>query len=136
MQRELKELNIPLRFVIAEGRKEIVPKIVDFIKSIDASHVFANFEYEVDEIRRDIKVLEQVGTDAQLSLYHDQTIVEPGSVRTGSGGPMKVFSPYHRQWLGIVKDSPDLLDTVPRCWYQTPESLHHRQDRRLRRHSQ
>lgn len=113
MQKELKELNIPLRFVTAEGRKEIVPKIVDFIKSIDASHVFANFEYEVDEIRRDIKVLEQVGTDAQISLYHDQTIFEPGSVRTGSGGPLKVFSPYHRQWLGIVNDSPDLLDTVP-----------------------
>lgn len=113
MQKELKGLNIPLVFVTAKGRKEIVPSIVDFIKSNDASHIFANFEYEVDEIRRDIKVLEQIGGDAQVSLHHDQTVVEPGSVKTGSGGPLKVFTPYHRQWLGIVKDSPELLDTVP-----------------------
>lgn len=112
MQSELKELNIPLVFVTAEGRKDIVPAIVGFIKSNNASHLFANFEYEVDELRRDIKVLQQVGSEAQISLCHDQTVVKPGAVRTGSGGPMKVFSPYHRAWLGIVKDSPDLLDTV------------------------
>ena len=112
LQSELKELKIPLVFATAEGRKAIVPTIVDFIKSNDASHVYANYEYEVDEIRRDIKVLEQLGKDAQVSLFHDQTIVEPGFVRTGSGGPLKVFSPYHRAWLDIVKESPDLLDTV------------------------
>ena len=113
MQKELKELDIPLVFVTAEGRKDIVPNVVDFIKSNNTSHVFANFEYEVDELRRDTKVLEQLGDDSQFSLYHDQTVVEPGSVHTNSGGPLKVFSPYHRAWLGIIKDSPDLLDTVP-----------------------
>jgi len=123
MQSELKELNIPLVFATAKGRKDIVPTTVDFVKSNNASHVYANFEYEVDEIRRDIKVLEQVGKDAQMSLYHDQTVVEPGFVRTGSGGPLKVFTPYHRAWLGIVKDSPDLLDTVgpPEKTKQSPD---------------
>lgn len=113
MQEELKKLNIPIVFVTADGRKNIVPSIVDFVKANDASHVFANFEYEVDETRRDIKVLKELGRSVQIFMYHDQTIVEPGSVKTGSGGPLKVFTPYHRQWLGIVKDSPDLLDTVP-----------------------
>ncbi|KAL6720003.1 hypothetical protein ACLMJK_001924 [Lecanora helva] len=112
MHEELGKLNIPLIFVTAEGRKDIVPSIVDFIKLNNASHVYANFEYEVDEIRRDIKVLEEIGNDAQVSLYHDQTVVEPGNIQTSSGGPMKVFSPYHRTWLDIVKESPDLLDTV------------------------
>ena len=112
MQAELKELNIPLVFLTAKAREDIVSSIVDFIKSNSVSHVYANFEYEVDEIRRDIKVLEQLGKEAQFSLYHDQTVVEPGAIHTGSGGPMKVFSPYHRAWLGIVKESPDLLDTV------------------------
>ena len=113
MQKELQELNIPLVFVTADARKEIIPSIINFVKENDASHVFANFEYEVDEIRRDIKVLKELGQSAQVSLYHDQTVVEPGDVRTGSGGPMKVFSPYHRTWLSMIKDSPDLLDTVP-----------------------
>lgn len=113
MQAELNDLNIPLVFATAAGRKEIVPTIVNFIKENKASHVFANFEYEVDELRRDIKVLNGLGNDVQVSLHHDQTVVVPGEVKTGSGGPMKVFSPYHRTWLSLVKESPELLDTVP-----------------------
>ena len=113
IQAELKELQIPLVFVTAEGRKEIVSTIVNFIKDNDASHVFANFEYEVDELRRDNTVLKDLGDSVQVSLHHDQTVVIPGEVKTGNGGPMKVFSPYHRTWLGLVKESPELLDTVP-----------------------
>ncbi|MCJ1278741.1 hypothetical protein MMC21_006558 [Puttea exsequens] len=113
VQKELKDLDIPLVFVTAEGRKEIVPSIAKFIKVNNASHVFANFEYEVDEIRRDIKVLEELKGAAQVSLLHDQIVVPPGEIRTGSDKPMRVFTPYHRTWLGIVKDDPSLLDTVP-----------------------
>ena len=113
MQAELKELQIPLVFATAEGRKEIIPTIVNFIKENNASHVFANFEYEVDELRRDNTVLKDLGESVQVSLRHDQTIVVPGEVKTGNGGPMKVFSPYHRTWLGLVKESPELLDIVP-----------------------
>lgn len=113
MQKELNDLDTPLVFVTAEGRKDIVPNIVNFIKANNATHVFANFEYEVDELRRDIKVLGQLGGNAQLSLFHDQTIVEPGAIRTGSDKPMKVFTPYHKTWLGLVRDDPSLLDTIP-----------------------
>ena len=113
MQAELKELQIPFVFATAKDRKEIVPTLVNFIKDNDASHVFANFEYEVDELRRDVEVVKELGDNVQVSLHHDQTVVVPGEVKTGSGGPMKVFSPYHRTWLGLVKESPDLLDTVP-----------------------
>lgn len=114
MQAELKELQIPLVFATAAGRKEIVPTIINFLKENSASHVFANFEYEVDELRRDIKLLKDLDDNVQVSLHHDQTVVVPGVVKTGSGGPMKVFTPYHRAWLELVKDSPDLLDTVPK----------------------
>ena len=113
MQSGLKELNIPLVFLTAEKRKDKVPSIVNFVKSNKTSHVYANFEYEVDEIRRDLNFLEQIGKDVQVSMYHDQTVIEPGLVRTGSGGPLKVFSPYHRAWLSMIKESPDYLDTVP-----------------------
>lgn len=113
MQQELKALKIPLVILDAPERKKIVPAISQFIKDHGISHVYANYEYEVDELRRDTKFLEQIGKDAHLSLHHDQCIVEPGTMRTGSGGPMKVFSPYHRAWLAEVKDSPELLDTLP-----------------------
>lgn len=117
MQTELKELDIPLVFVTAEKRKDIVPSIVEFIKTNNSSHVFANFEYEVDELRRDTKVLEQLSNndnkEVQFNLYHDQVIVEPGSITNTTGKPMKVFTPYHKTWLSTIKKDPSLLDTLP-----------------------
>ncbi|KAF2741226.1 Cryptochrome/photolyase FAD-binding domain-containing protein [Polyplosphaeria fusca] len=113
MQDELKDLNIPLVFLQADKRSDIVSTVTKFLRDNDVSHVFANYEYEVDELRRDIKFLKEVGDKTQLSLHHDQTVVEPGTMLTSGGKPMKVFTPYHKTWLSIVKDDPSLLDTVP-----------------------
>jgi deoxyribodipyrimidine photo-lyase len=102
MQKELKELNIPLVFLECEDRKKIVPTVIEWFKEQKVSHVFSNFEYEIDELRRDIKLVKTVGEDIQVSIYHDQTVVEPGTLLTGAGKPMKIFTPYQKQWLGIV----------------------------------
>jgi len=112
MQKGLSELDIPLVFLTSEERDGIIPTVVDFVKEQKASHLFANYEYEVDELRRDVKLLNQGGGAFHLSLHHDQTVVEPGTMRTGSGGPMKVFTPYHKAWLQVLKDDPSLLDLV------------------------
>jgi deoxyribodipyrimidine photo-lyase len=113
MQKELKELNIPLVFLECEDRKKIVPTVVEWFKKQEVSHVFGNYEYEIDEMRRDIKLVKDIGRDIQVSLHHDQTVIEPGTMLTGTGTPMKVFTPYHNKWLGIVREQPELLDTVP-----------------------
>ena len=113
MQNELKELNIPLVFLECEDRKKIVPTVVDWLKEHKVSHVFSNHEYEIDEMRRDIKLVKQVNNDVHVSIYHDQTVVEPGTMLTGNGKPMKVFTPYFGRWLDIVKEEPELLDLRP-----------------------
>ncbi|KAF1947226.1 deoxyribodipyrimidine photo-lyase [Clathrospora elynae] len=111
IQKELKELNIPLVFLECEDRKKIVETVVEWFKKREVSHVFGNYEYEIDEMRRDLKLVKTVGEDIQVSLYHDQTVVEPGTVLTGTGTPMKVFTPYFRAWLDKVRSEPELLDT-------------------------
>lgn len=113
MQKELAALSIPLFIIEADGRADIVPSALKFMKDNGVSHVFANYEYEVDELRRDIKFTRRSQDHTTVSLHHDQTVMEPGTMTTGSGGPMKVFTPYHRAWLAEVKASPNLLDTVP-----------------------
>lgn len=113
IQSELRKLDIPLVFLDAPQRNEHIPTMAKFLRDNDVSHVFANFEYEIDELRRDIGLLKEVGSDINVSIYHDQTVVEPGSICTNAGKPMKVFSPYHRAWLDIVKQNPHLLDTQP-----------------------
>lgn len=123
MQKELKELGIPLVILTADSRKDKIPEMVKFFKENDVSHVFANYEYEVDELRRDIRFIAESNDRFHMSLDHDQTIMEPGALTTGSGGPMKVFTPYHKVWLAEVKASPGLLDTLPTPQKQNPKPV-------------
>ncbi|KAL8243749.1 hypothetical protein R6Q59_010007 [Mikania micrantha] len=114
MHKQLKELDIPLVFLEALDRNEVVPTIVKFIKENQISHVFANYEYEIDELRRDIKILHSAEDEEfQVSLRHDQTVIEPGTMTTGGDKPMKVFTPYYQAWKSEVQSDPSLLDTVP-----------------------
>lgn len=112
LQEQMHALNVPLVILSAEKRGEKGAKVLDFIKAHDVSHVFANIEYEVDELRRDISVLEKLNGEASFHLMHDQTVMEPKALKSGSGGPMKVFTPYHKAWLAEVAKDPSLLDLV------------------------
>lgn len=115
LKASLQEKNIPLAIVTAEERGEKIDKVMEFVKEHDVSHIYANLEYEVDELRRDIKLAKRVQDETDLSFdaEHDQTVIRPGVLVTGAGGPMKVFTPYHKSWLSELKGDPSLLDLVP-----------------------
>lgn len=77
--------------------------------------MFANFEYEYDELKRDIDLFEQFERESDpiaFELHHDQTIIEPGKLVTSSHSPQKIFTPYHKAWLSEISSNPSLLDTV------------------------
>lgn len=114
LKQELGKLDIPFVTLKVEKRKGIVPELAEFVMKHEVQRVFANFEYEIDELRRDIKVVETAGGSGwNFQLHHDQTIMEPGLLCTGAGKPMKIFTPYHKVWLEEIKAEPSLLDTVP-----------------------
>jgi deoxyribodipyrimidine photo-lyase len=92
---------------------DTMPTVVKFLKDHSISHPFAIYEHEVDEVRRDAKFLNQIDFRMHVSLYHDQTVVEPGTTLTGNRKLTKVFTPYHQAWLAKVEANPDLLATVP-----------------------
>ncbi|KAE7996950.1 hypothetical protein FH972_001626 [Carpinus fangiana] len=111
---ELAEKNIPLAIVTAKERKQKTDTILDFVDRHHVSHVYANYEYEIDELRRDIKVAHGLhDKDVALSILHDQTVITPGELIGGGGGPLKVYTPYHKAWCATVKAKPTLLDTYP-----------------------
>lgn len=111
LQKQLAEKHIPLAFVTAEERKDKVSTVLRFTKEHDISHVYANIEHEVDELRRDIKFAKHIQEEKDMSFQalHDQVVVKPGELKTGAGGPMKVFTPYHRAWLAEVSSNRDLI---------------------------
>ncbi|KAH9824556.1 deoxyribodipyrimidine photo-lyase-like [Teratosphaeria destructans] len=115
LKSQLENKKIPLAIVTAGERNEKTQKVMDFVRQHNISHVYANMEYEVDELRRDISIAHHIQKDEDIAfdLLHDQTVLIPGTVCTGSGGPMKVFTPYHRAWLSDTKSDPSVLHTVP-----------------------
>lgn len=106
-------MEIPLVFIKVPERDENVSSFSKFIKENDVSHVFVNYEYEADELRRDIHSLKYMKeTSVTVELLHDQTVIEPGTILTDAGKAMKVFTPHHKSWLAEVFSRAFLLDTV------------------------
>lgn len=91
-------------------RKTIPREVIKLAQEWSSSHIFANLEYEVDELRRDIDLCalaqEQDPDNAiEIVLEHDYLISVPGKVVTPKNTPYSVFSPFHRAWSAmLVKD--------------------------------
>lgn len=62
--------------------------------------VHANAEYEWNEARRDDAVATALhAAGLAWHLHHDQCLIPPGALRTGSGDPYRIFTPFKRAWL-------------------------------------
>ena len=90
---KLDALNIPLH-IHTNPRRLSIPKklITEVFPYLKTTHVFANIEYEVDELRRDIatvKLGKEHGVD--VICLHDRLAVPPGRVKSQAGKPMSVF---------------------------------------------
>lgn len=115
MQASLKKIGIPLYIHEAATRSALVPDVLQFIKDKNVSHVYGNFEYEIDELNRDIRVAKALKNEKlSLEIVHDQSAIDPGTLTTGVGNPHKVFTPYHRVWLATMSaKGKNILDLLP-----------------------
>ncbi|KAI0322475.1 DNA photolyase, FAD-binding/Cryptochrome [Amylostereum chailletii] len=121
----LAKLHIPLQTTVHTPRRTVPDYIVSFLSEVGATRVFANIEYEVDELRRDIRVCE-LAKDVGIrpTFVHDKLIVEPGMVSTKQGKPFTVYSPFLRQWLPAVNgDIQGHIGEAPPPFPNSPEML-------------
>jgi deoxyribodipyrimidine photo-lyase len=52
----------------------------------DATEIFANIEYEIDELERDTQLLGPAeNARIKATFMHDQCVVEPGVIKSGVG---------------------------------------------------
>ncbi|GAA5850579.1 hypothetical protein JCM3766R1_001196 [Sporobolomyces carnicolor] len=118
LREELDKRDIPLVAFSHDRRKEIPKKVCDALERWRAAAVFANLEYEVDELRRDTEILELVkaarengkGFAGKAEFLKDLCVVAPGDVVTKQGKPYAVFSPFFRNWADQVNS--DLLSHI------------------------
>ncbi|KIK42534.1 hypothetical protein CY34DRAFT_23937 [Suillus luteus UH-Slu-Lm8-n1] len=112
---ELAKLNIPLYTITHTPRKTIPTRVISVLQTLQATRLFANIEYEVDELRRDIEVCSLAQNAGIRPTYvHDRCIIEPGVVKTKEGRTYTVYSPYQRNWISILNSNlSDYLNEFP-----------------------
>ncbi|KAG7140717.1 Deoxyribodipyrimidine photo-lyase like protein [Verticillium longisporum] len=111
LKHDLAKLDIPLHIETVDKRRQIPDRIVELMGEWGATHLFANMEYEVDELRREAKLV-RTFADKGMSFeaVHDTCVVPPGQLQTGTGKQYAVYTPWYRSWMRHVHENPDRLE--------------------------
>jgi len=110
---DLERLDIPLYVETVEKRKEIPGRILELLGEWEASHLFANVEYEVDELRRDAGLVRAcLERGMAMDVLHDTCVVRPGELVSGVGRQYSVYTPWFRAWVAHIHKDPTLLDLL------------------------
>ncbi|KAH6900449.1 DNA photolyase [Thelonectria olida] len=111
LQEDLAKLDIPLYIETVEKRKKIPGRIRELMGEWGATHLFANMEYEVDELRREAAMVRDLAGDGKsFEVVHDTCVVPPGNLQTGTGKQYAVYSPWYRSWMAHIHENLDLLE--------------------------
>ncbi|KAI9742894.1 MAG: hypothetical protein M1818_003623 [Claussenomyces sp. TS43310] len=108
---DLARLDIPLHVETVERRGQVEGRIVELLGEWGARHLFANKEYEVDELRREARLVRRcLGRGISMHVAHDTCVVAPGKLTSGSGKQYSVYSPWFRAWVAHIHGNLELLD--------------------------
>lgn len=114
LREDLGEMDIPLYVETVEKRKYIPDRILELCEQWGASHLFANIEYEVDELRREAKMVRAgLKKGIAFNVLPDTCVVSPGELHSGSGNQYAVYSPWFRAWVAYLHANPHHLDLFP-----------------------
>ena len=114
LREDLAGLDIPLYVETVEKRKTIPNRILDLCAEWGTSHLYANMEYEVDELRREAHLTRTgITRNIAVHIFHDTCAAAPGSLKTGAGKQFSVYSPWFRAWLTYLKSHPHNLHLHP-----------------------
>ncbi|KAL3456482.1 DNA photolyase, FAD-binding/Cryptochrome [Aspergillus heterothallicus] len=111
LQRDLSELDIPLYMEIQPDRSAVPARIVDLCHEWGANNLFANIEYEVDELRREaslVRVCAEKGI--AFEMKHDTCVVPPGNLTSQTGKQYAVYTHWFRAWVTFLDRNSDILN--------------------------
>jgi deoxyribodipyrimidine photo-lyase len=115
MKKDLAELDIPLIVTTVDKRRNVPGFLVELCEKWDIKHVFCNIEYEVDELRREAKMTRSyLEKGINFTAVHDDVVVNPGELKTGTGKQYAVYTPWYRTWMAHIHAHQYLLNAAPR----------------------
>ncbi|MBQ4846819.1 deoxyribodipyrimidine photo-lyase [Pseudoalteromonas sp. MMG005] len=125
--RKLAQYGINLHVEVADTYAEIPALLKHFCVANDIEQIFANKEYEINEVLRD-EQCRSLGIN--LRLFDGDVIAKPTTVVTKNSEMFKVFTPFKKAWLKIYEQQMFIVkpwrlvpQTTPSIEWQTPECL-------------
>ncbi|KAL4779551.1 DNA photolyase, FAD-binding/Cryptochrome [Aspergillus varians] len=113
LKQDLAELDVPLYMETQDRRKDIPRRIVELCHEWGANHVFANLEYEVDELRREAGLVRLCAENGiRFETLHDTCVVPPGLLASQQGRQYAVYTPWFKTWLAFLDGNPEYLDVA------------------------
>lgn len=111
LKHDLGKLDIPLYVETVEKRKAIPNRIFELCEKWGAKHLFANVEYEVDELRREASMVKDgLEKGIAIEVVPDTCVVAPGELSSQTGKQYAVYSPWFRAWIAYLHSHPDQLE--------------------------
>ncbi|MGI2261726.1 cryptochrome/photolyase family protein [Candidatus Cardinium hertigii] len=86
-------------FVFYGTPLEIIPKLVNHLK-VEA--IYADEDYEPANIERDRTIHKVLAPHCKLHLYCDHLLIKPGTMRTQSNQPYKVYTAYMKAFRAYI----------------------------------
>ncbi|KAB5578767.1 DNA photolyase, FAD-binding/Cryptochrome [Coniochaeta sp. 2T2.1] len=114
LREDLAKVNVPLWIETVEKRRDIPGRVIELLGDWGVKHLYANMEYEVDELRREAKMVRLCAEQGiAVEVVHDTCVVPPGRLKSGSGNQYAVYSPWFRAWVAHVHNNLELLELLP-----------------------
>ncbi|MEJ6046048.1 deoxyribodipyrimidine photo-lyase, partial [Vibrio cholerae] len=123
LQQELAALNVPLFYQQVADFQAAAVAVSQLAKTLNATQVLANRDYELDEQQRDQSAQQLLSEQGiTWSAFDDKCVLPPGSVRTKQGEFFKVFTPFKRAWLTLFQP-PVIGKNRPAALWNVPSAL-------------
>jgi deoxyribodipyrimidine photo-lyase len=111
LQADLDKLNILLYVEAVEKRRATPGRVLELLQEWGASHLFCNVEYEVDELRREARMVRCcLEKGIIMDVTPDTCVVSPGELQSGTGKQYSVYTPWHRAWVSYIHKNIHTLD--------------------------
>ncbi|KAF9979579.1 hypothetical protein BGZ65_006345 [Modicella reniformis] len=113
LKNSLDKLAIPLIVKTAKHKIDIILIVESLVREMEISHIFWNAELMINEKKRDVavrKALLKKFPSVCVEECDDQCVVNPLDVKSKTGNPYAVFTPFYNTWCKLVETEPHYLE--------------------------
>ncbi|MBB1367483.1 deoxyribodipyrimidine photo-lyase [Pseudoalteromonas sp. SR44-5] len=117
----LADNGITLHIIEAGNYAGCVQQLSEFCQRHSVTQLFANKEYEINEVERDNAFLHHTDElKVSVTLFDGDVVAPPGTVLNQSGEMFKVFTPFKNAWLKQYQDTHFYFQAPPTMFSPIP----------------